>query len=298
MLGLGLSIVSGGAVRLTGSGLGCPDWPNCQQYSFAAPLRGHQGIEFGNRLLTVLVTVIVLATVVAAFRVLPKRADLIKPALGLVAGIVAQIVIGGLVVIYHLWPPLVMLHFLLSESLVALGVVLYNRARYEPGAPVAMVGPRFVMLSRLLVGATATLIAIGTSVSGAGPNSGDTSSGEIAKRLPITFRSITELHSTVAALLVGLVIATLFATWIANAPQSVTKAAMALLGALVIQAIIGYAQYFLKVPAGLVIAHLAGATIVWLAVIWFHLGLFARSTGELSFVNEQLAKARQNIPSD
>ncbi len=298
MVGLGLLIVSGGLVRLTGSGLGCPDWPSCARTSFVGALSFHKDIEFGNRLLSTAISVLVVVTLAAAFRLRPFRRDLVVPAMRLAAAIVVQIVIGGLVVLYHLWPPLVMFHFLVSEAMVAVAVFLYARSRLpEGGSLIPTVSTRFLALSRLLVAVTVVVIAIGTAVSGAGPHGGSRG----VRRLPISFRGITELHATLAAFLAGLVLATLFATSIGDVPPTVIRRGQALLAAVIVQAGIGYTQYFLKVPAGLVALHLAGATTVLGAVLWFHLGLFTHridpaADGEAGLAGRATSRAARSGP--
>ena len=293
MVGLGLLIVSGGAVRLSGSGLGCPDWPSCARTSFVGPLSFHKDIEFGNRVLSTVISILIVVTVIAAFRVRPYRRDLVTLALVVVGGIVAQIVVGGLVVLYHLWPPLVMFHFLLSEALVIIGVVLFWRSRRPAGTSVAIVSPKFVMLARVLVVVAELVVAVGTAVSGAGPHGGS----QNVKRLPISFRGVTEIHATLAAFLVGLVFATVFASWIGDAPVEVTRRAQLLLGTVVVQALIGYTQYFLKVPAALVVLHLAGATCVLMAAVAFYLGLFARKAFVEALVEAPMGSTQVELES-
>src|SRR5580658_11059912 len=126
---LAVGIVSGGAVRLTGSGLGCSDWPACTSTSVVAPLQFHAWVEFGNRLVNVAITVAIVLVVVAAIRRRPRRRDLVVLASGLVAGIFAEVVLGGETVLHKLAPPFVMAHFLLAMVLLADAVVLYHRCR-------------------------------------------------------------------------------------------------------------------------------------------------------------------------
>jgi cytochrome c oxidase assembly protein subunit 15 len=270
--GLGLLVVSGGLVRLTGSGLGCPDWPSCARTTFVGPLSFHKDVEFGNRIVSALVTVVVLATFLALVRLRPRRRDLIVPASILAAGMVVEVVVGGLVVIYHLWPPLVMVHFLVSEGLVVAAAVLFIRSSGPPGRAVPVVSDRFLALSRLVVTVTAVVLAVGTAVTGSGPDGGSRG----VARLPLPYRGTTEFHATLVAFLIGLIAATVFATWIAGAPAGVVRRAEVLLVASAAQAAVGYAQFFLRVPPGLVDLHLAGATVVLVAAVSFHLGLFER----------------------
>src|SRR5687767_15814066 len=150
LIALGFIVVTGGAVRVTGSGLGCPDWPTCDEGRIVAPLETHALIEFVNRTVTGLVSVMVIVAVLAALRRRPYRRDLVRLAAGLVLGVIGQIVLGGLVVLFHLYPPLVMGHFVLSMVLVANAVVLHHRSGQPDGpagapagggGPVAGAGP-------------------------------------------------------------------------------------------------------------------------------------------------------------
>ncbi len=271
LIGLGLLIVSGGAVRLTASGLGCPQWPSCGQSNFVGELSTHKEIEFGNRILSTVVSIFIALTVIAAFRLAPKRDDLKRGALAVLAGILLQIIMGGLVVKYHLWPPLVMLHFLLSELLVGVGMYLHWRIDNPLGFSNPMVGRKFIVLVRGLIISTGILMLLGTATSGAGPHGGSRGS----KRLPVSFRGISEAHATFAAYLIGLIVATLFACWIGNVALPVIKRAKLLLGMALLQAAIGYSQYFLKDPASIVIFHLAGATLLLIFVLNLYFGLFS-----------------------
>src|SRR5919206_3024655 len=133
LIALGFIVVTGGAVRVTGSGLGCPDWPTCAQGRIVAPLEYHALVEFVNRMVTGTVSVLVILAVLAALRRRPFRRDLVWLAVGLVLGVIGQIVLGGLVVLFDLFPPLVMGHFVLSMILVADAVVLHHRAGWPEG---------------------------------------------------------------------------------------------------------------------------------------------------------------------
>src|ERR1700730_13143086 len=130
---LGFIILTGGAVRLTGSGLGCPDWPTCSRHRVVAPLHYHALVEFVNRSITGLVSVMVIVAVLGALVRVPRRRDLTWLALGLVAGVISQIVLGGLTVLFKLAPPFVMAHFLLSMLILADATVLHHRAGWPDG---------------------------------------------------------------------------------------------------------------------------------------------------------------------
>jgi cytochrome c oxidase assembly protein subunit 15 len=227
-------------------------------------------IEFTNRVITVAVTAAVVAAVVGAVLRRPRRRDLVWLSSGLVAGVLAQVVLGGLTVLYKLDPPWVMGHFVLSFVVLADAVVLHYRAG-QPATPArAVVSRDLVRLGRLILATVAVVVVLGTAVTGSGPHSGDIH----AKRLPFHFQGVAELHSSVVVVLIGLTIATLFALHHARAPAAVQRRAWIVIGVIAAQATIGYTQYFTRVPAGLVAAHLAGATVLWIAVLRYNLGLF------------------------
>lgn len=269
VIALSLIVVTGGAVRLTGSGLGCPDWPTCTGTRVVAAWSLHPMIEFTNRVITVAVTAAVVAAVVGALLRRPRRRDLVWLSSGLVAGVLAQVVLGGLTVLYKLDPPWVMGHFVLSFAVLADAVVLHHRAgtHSTPARPV--VSRDLVWLGRLVLATLAVVVILGTAVTGSGPHSGDIH----AKRLPFHFQGVAELHSSVVMLLAGLTIATLFALHHARAPADVQRRARVVLAVMAAQAAIGYTQYFTRVPAALVAMHLAGATALWIVVLRYNLGL-------------------------
>jgi cytochrome c oxidase assembly protein subunit 15 len=266
-------ILSGAAVRLTDSGLGCPDWPTCAQHHLVAAWQYHAVVEFANRCFTVVVSIAIALAVLGALLRGPRRRDLVMLSVGLLLGIVAQIVLGGLTVIYKLAPPFVMAHFLLSIALLWDALVLHHRAG-QPATPARpVVRTELVWLGRLTMAVTAAVIGIGTAVTGAGPHAGSAQ----APRLAVNFRDVAEVHSTLVMLLVGLTIAGLFAARLAGAPRDARRAGWFLIGAIAAQAAIGYTQYFLRVPAFLVELHVAGATAVWMCVVALNLSLFARA---------------------
>ncbi len=264
-----LLVVTGGAVRLTGSGLGCPDWPSCYAHQVTAQASFHPVVEFSNRIVGVVVTIVSFGAFGAALRRAPVRRDLVWLASGLVAGILAQIVLGGLVVLFKLNPYLVALHFLLTLVVLADAMVLHHRAKHPATPAVALLGSDLVWLSRLLFATLALLVTIGTVVTGAGPHAG----GPGAKRIDIAFRDIAELHSTVALFLIGATLATLFALHHARAPEAVQRRARIMLEVMALQGVLGYTQYFLHDAAVVVEFHLAGATALWCAMTYYYLGL-------------------------
>ena len=142
VVALALGIVSGGAVRLTGSGLGCSDWPNCTATSVVAPLQFHAVVEFGNRLVNVVITLGMVLVVLASFRRRPRRTDLVVLSSGLIAGILAEIVLGGETVLHKLAPQFVMSHFLVAVVLLVNALVLYHRAVSLRAAPASLTEAR------------------------------------------------------------------------------------------------------------------------------------------------------------
>jgi cytochrome c oxidase assembly protein subunit 15 len=268
-----LIVVTGAGVRLTQSGLGCPDWPTCSAHRLVAAWHYHAVIEFGNRLVTVAVTVAVVAALAAAWRRRPYRRDLVLLAAGTVAGVVAQAVLGGITVLEKLAPGWVMAHFLLSMAVVAVGVVLVHRAG-EGDGPVGrrpLVGTEVRAVSAVLVALAAVVLGLGTVVSGAGPHSGSKGVG----RLPISPRDAAEIHSTLVMLLVGVILATVLLIRPGRAPERVARRAQLLLYVAGAQAVVGYTQYFTGVPAALVELHVVGALAVWVCVLRLHLALSA-----------------------
>jgi cytochrome c oxidase assembly protein subunit 15 len=259
-------VVSGAAVRLTGSGLGCSDWPNCDEDRLVAPLEYHALVEFVNRLITFLVVATVAMAVIGAYRRRPRRRDLVLLSWGLVAGVAGQILLGGLSVLFELWPPFVMGHFLLSMALVADAVVLVDRAHRPDDGVVTRPPERLRRLRALTVGLTAAVLCAGTVVTGSGPHGGDPE----VERLPLLVREVTQVHGVLAMTLLLAAAATVVSAW--NRPGTPRRAEW-LLGALVVQIAIGYSQYFNGVPELLVALHVLGATVVWVSAWWLALGL-------------------------
>jgi cytochrome c oxidase assembly protein subunit 15 len=275
---LAIIIVSGGAVRLTDSGLGCPSWPNCStgQLTAHAKSDSHQWIESLNRMFTGLVSVAVIVAVLGSLVRIPKRRDLIWLSVGLVAGVFAQAVLGGLTVIFDLKPGFVMAHFLLSIVLLTNALVLVRRAG-QPDAPAhAIATPRTITLGRVLLGLAAAVLVTGTVVTGAGPHSGGGKRDDVS-RLDLRIPDVARVHGTMVMIFLVAVLAMVWLLRRDRAPHSVQQRVTLLLVVLVAQAGVGYAQYFNDIPALLVGIHIAGATAVWSATVALYLGLFART---------------------
>jgi cytochrome c oxidase assembly protein subunit 15 len=273
LIALAFIIVTGGAVRITGSGLGCPDWPTCADGRVVAEWSFHPMVEFVNRAVTGIVSLAVILAVLGSFLRRPRRRDLIVLSLGLVVGILAQIVLGGETVKHDLAPPYVMGHFLLSLVLVWNATVLHHRAGHAPGPAQPVVTPEILAMARLIVVSAALAIFLGTVVTGAGPHAGD----ETARRLDVDVGDVARLHGLSVMLLLALTGVTLWRLRRERAPADAVRRGDVLLGVLVAQAAVGYTQYFTGVPALLVGVHIAGATAVWVASLRFNLGLVRRA---------------------
>ena len=258
----GLIVVTGGAVRLTGSGLGCPTWPRCTSESFVATpeLAGHGVIEFGNRLLTFVLAAVAIATVVAVWR--SSRRDLRPLAALTFLGIPAQALLGGVTVLTGLNPWTVAAHFLVSAGLVALATTLWLRSR-EPGVGRPLLRRPFVLLTWGIAAATAAVLVLGTIVTGSGPHSGDVDEADVptGDRMGFDPELMSQLHADVVFLLVGLTIALLVALHATDAPGRVRRAARDLLIVELAQGVIGYVQYFTHLPIALVLLHMLGAVL-------------------------------------
>jgi cytochrome c oxidase assembly protein subunit 15 len=225
-------------------------------------------VEFVNRSITGLVSVAVILAVLGSLRRDPRRRDLVWLSVGLVAGVVTQIVLGGITVLFHLWPPLVMSHFLLSMAILADAVVLHHRAGLPDGPTRAVVGDTLVRMGRLVVVAAGVTVFLGTVVTGTGPHGGD----EKVARLPFFLPDVARVHGISVMLLLALVLVTLWRLRRERAPDALLRLGEVLLGVLVAQAAVGYLQYFTGVPVVLVGVHIAGATAVWAAAVRFLLG--------------------------
>ncbi len=277
---LGFIIVTGAAVRLTGSGLGCPDWPNCEPGSLVPrdADNEHAMVEFVNRMVTGAVSIAVIVCVLGSLMRDPRRRDLIWLSLGLVAGVIAQAFVGGLTVLFDLRPEFVMAHFLLSLVLLTNALVLYRRAGEPHTVAELAVEPRIRSLGRALLVTVTIVVFTGTIVTSTGPHGGD----EEAKRFGFDISSVARIHGISVVVFLGLVLATMGAIRKSHAPEAVQTRLGAVLLVACVQAAIGYIQYFNDIPALLVGLHIAGATALWSAVIWFYLGLFTRAGTEVA----------------
>ncbi|HLT12189.1 MAG TPA: COX15/CtaA family protein [Micromonosporaceae bacterium] len=257
-------VITGGAVRLTGSGLGCPTWPRCTDDSYVAtPEMGIYGaIEFGNRLVTFILGAIALAGVGLALFQEPRRRRVVWLSILAFSAIPAQAVVGGFTVLTDLNPWVVGLHFLVSMAAIAAAYAFW-RATTETDAPVRPTVPTALrVLTWVVLTVTAAVLVIGTFVTGSGPHAGDAN----AKRNGLNPEMISQLHADVVFLLIGLVVAAWFAFRAVGARRAEVRTAW-LLGIALAQGLIGFVQYFTNLPALLVGAHMAGSCAVWLAAL-------------------------------
>jgi cytochrome c oxidase assembly protein subunit 15 len=256
----GALVITGGAVRLTGSGLGCPTWPECTDGSYipvANQAEGqlHAWIEFGNRLLTF--ALVISALVVLIHVLYTKRRDLRLLALGQVLGILGQGVLGGITVLTDLHPLPVASHLLLSIILIAGATSLYSRRNFS--AVQRMDIDRTTRnLSRVHILVTFLVIALGTVVTGSGPHAGD----EDARRFGFEIRGVATLHAEAVIALLGITLA-LFVS--AKKYPEIVRAIIIFTIITLAQGVLGYIQYFTGIPEILVGFHLLGAVLVWIA---------------------------------
>jgi cytochrome c oxidase assembly protein subunit 15 len=275
--------LTGAAVRLSQSGLGCPDWPKCTAGSIAAsgatgdPLI-HRWVEFGNRLVTIAIFVVAIGVFIAAwqFRAADgrRRRDLVWLAAAQPGAIVAQAVLGGIVVVTKLNPTLVSLHFVASVALVAATVALYVRCQEGtgPARPLAPPPIRFVALGVLAT--VALMMTAGTVVTGTGPLAG---AADVA-RYHLPLEGVTQLHADIGWLLAGLMVALLLGLHVSAAPRNAVRLGYLLLALIGLQGVIGYAQYFGGLPAGLVWVHVTGSTAIWITALLLPYSLRDRGT--------------------
>ncbi|MFF4711888.1 heme A synthase [Streptomyces eurythermus] len=268
-------VVTGGAVRLTGSGLGCPTWPTCTDDSLTTTraMGFHGIIEFGNRMLTYVLCAAVGWAIIAARSEKPWRRSLTRLGWAQFWVVMGNAVLGGIVVLVGLNPYTVAAHFLLSTALIAIATVMWQRTREGDEAPRPLVGKAVAQLVWFLVAASALLIAVGTVVTGAGPHAGDSS--EVA-RIPIDWETVSKLHAVLAWIVVTLTFALWFVLKAVDAPKGPSARTRELFVVLLCQGAIGYVQYFTHLPEALVAAHMLGSTVMWIWVLRVLLALRER----------------------
>ncbi|GHE89173.1 heme A synthase [Streptomyces griseoluteus] len=268
-------VVTGGAVRLTGSGLGCPTWPTCTDDSLTTTraMGVHGVIEFGNRMLTYVLCAAVGWAIIAARSRKPWRRDLTRLGWAQFWVVMGNAVLGGIVVLVGLNPYTVAAHFLLSTALITVATVTWQRAPEGDAEARPLVGGAVRQLVWFLVAASVLLIAVGTVVTGAGPHAGDSS--EVA-RIPLDWEMIAKLHAVLAWIVVTLTFALWFVLKAVDAPKGPLSRTRDLFLILLAQGVIGYVQYFTHLPEALVALHMLGSCLVWIATLRVLLSLRER----------------------
>ncbi|MFF9206693.1 heme A synthase [Streptomyces sp. NPDC014986] len=268
-------VVTGGAVRLTGSGLGCPTWPKCTDDSLTSTreMGLHGAIEFGNRMLTYVLCAAVGWAIVAARSQKPYRRSLTLLGWAQFWIVMGNAILGGVVVLVGLNPYTVAAHFLLSTALIAVATVMWQRTHEGDTAPRPLVGGAVRQLVWCMVAASVLLIAVGTVVTGAGPHAGDSSEVE---RMPVDWETVTKGHAVLAWIVVTLTFALWFVLKAVDAPRDPLRRTLELFLILLAQGAIGYVQYFTDLPEVLVGAHMFGSCVMWIWVLRVLLSLRER----------------------
>ncbi len=261
-------VVTGGLVRVTGSGLGCPTWPECVDGSMTPTFEQAEGfhkyIEFGNRTLTGVLGILALATVLAVWAWAPRRA-MKTASVVVLGGVVGQAVLGGFTVLLGLHPATVATHFLVSMGLVVAASYLWFARNESASAPVALVPPLVSRLAWATCALGGLVLALGTVVTGSGPHSGD---ADEPARFGLDARTVSWLHADVVMLFLGLVVATWLAARLTSADgeRGPARAWLLVLGVALAQGVVGYVQYFTDLPEALVVAHMLGASLLVVAL--------------------------------
>lgn len=274
-------VLTGATVRLTASGLGCPTWPECVAGSIAPTSEQteafHKYIEFGNRLLTFVILIVAIASLFAVTRhnrnrIIAdhnKRPSLTFLAMGILIGIFAQALLGGITVLTGLHPLTVSAHFMVSIGLITVATILLVKAQELNDKPVSLQVPKPVAVGmQIHIWLALLVVALGTLVTGAGPHAGDTND---VVRLGFEFREITTAHAAMVWLFVGLTSGLLVALHATSAPRTVLKQAWIVLGVCIAQGFVGYVQFFTGLPWGLVALHVLGACLLWIFTVKFYL---------------------------
>ncbi|GGT12005.1 COX15/CtaA family protein [Streptomyces chromofuscus] len=268
-------VVTGGAVRLTGSGLGCPTWPKCTADSLATTreMGLHGVIEFGNRLLTYVLCAAVGWAIIAARAQKPWRRGLTRLGWAQFWVVMSNAVLGGIVVLVGLNPYTVAAHFLATTALITVAAVMWQRTREGDGAARPLVGKAVRQLVWCLVAASVLLVMVGTVVTGAGPHAGDSSD---VPRMPVDWEMVSKVHAVLAWIVVTLTFALWFVLKAVDAPRGPLDRTRDLFLVLLAQGVIGYVQYFMDLPELLVGLHMLGSCLVWIAVLRVVLALRER----------------------
>ncbi|PBC81753.1 cytochrome c oxidase assembly protein subunit 15 [Streptomyces sp. 2224.1] len=259
-------VVTGGAVRLSQSGLGCSTWPKCTPDSLTpTAAMGINGlIEFSNRMLTYVLCAVVGVFIIAARARHPRRRSLTRLGWAQFWLVMSNAVVGGVTVLTGLNPYIVSSHFLAATALLTVAVLSWKRACEGDDTPRDVVARPVRQLAWLLVGATAALTVIGTVVTGAGPHAGD---ARKVHRIPLDWQEITQLHVDFVYIVVGLSVALWFTLRAVKAPAAPRRLVLELFACLALQGVIGYVQYFMGLPEIVIGFHMLGSSLVWIWVL-------------------------------
>lgn len=270
-----LIVCTGGAVRLTGSGLGCPTWPKCTDQSLTATseMGFHGAIEFGNRMLTYVLCAAVGWAIIAARSQKPWRRTVTRLGWAQFWIVMGNAVLGGIVVLVGLNPYTVAAHFVLTTALLTVAVLMWQRTREGDAEPRPLVGGAIKQLVWFLVVAASLLILVGTVVTGAGPHAGDSSD---VHRMPLDWETVSKVHAVLAWIVVTLTFALWFVLKAVDAPKGPLHRTRDLFLILLAQGVIGYVQYFTDLPEILVGLHMLGSALVWIGVLRVVLSLRER----------------------
>jgi cytochrome c oxidase assembly protein subunit 15 len=292
---LTLIVFTGAAVRLSGSGLGCPDWPKCYG-KVAPPLETHAWIEFGNRMLSGLVGLAAVAAGLLAFRRRPYRRDLALIGVLLPLGVVAQAVLGGFTVRNHLAPGFVMGHFGLSMLILIAAAALAWRARYEPGERPRTADRTAVWAVRGLLPLGALTIVAGTAATAAGPHAGGAGTGDEIDRLEWrgadTLDWAIHQHGRIATVLGVAAVAVWLLLRRRDADAQARRAMTTTCVLLGVQGAVGGIQYALELPAEIVWVHVALAACTWLALLWAAMAVGRPASARVAAPAERVGSTR------
>ncbi len=292
---LGFIMLTGAAVRLTGSGLGCPDWPTCKEGNIVPESGRHAAIEFGNRIVTGLCLLAAAVGVLTALVRRPYRRDLVRFGLVVSFGLFSNAILGGLTVIFDLQPQFVMSHFVLAIACLAAGAVLFHRSG-ESGPSGTILGRDRVSavdatmrrLGNALMIGTLSVVFVGCILTGSGPHGGDPE----VRRFGFSMLDVVRVHSALVWLTLFLVIVMAVRVWRATTVAAIElrRRIGVLASIMVFQGGIGYWQWFTQVPALLVQVHILGAISVWCGVLWVRAAITVPRGGE------EAAVARRTVP--
>jgi cytochrome c oxidase assembly protein subunit 15 len=266
-----LIVFSGAAVRTSGSGLGCPDWPDCRG-TFLPAFEKHTWMEYSNRLLSSVVGVVCVAAGVLAFRLRPERRDIRRPALVLPVGVIAEGALGAAAVAFDLQWPVVIAHYLLSLVLLLAATLVVWRLRVEEGAPPPVNERTVVLGARALTLYGGLIIVLGTLATAAGPHAGGAGTGDVVRRLDVfgadTLVKLIKLHGHLAAVMGFGALALLAFTWRRGATGDLRRTLLAVCALLGLQGVLGLWQYHTQLPAEIVWVHSSLPAVLWALLVW------------------------------